>query len=105
MNLFKSAKNSIKNTSLNVINIVLTLTTLIYLISIYGFEHINKDLVINFIIGAGFALFIVMTIITLITIILTVSFKIVATKIINNFDIVNELLQQTNNTKEKAQDE
>lgn len=89
-----SIKSNIKNISLNVINIILTTTVLIYLVSIYGFDHINKELLINFLTGAGFIILLIM--ITALTIAFTLygAFKIASKKLVNNLDSIIKVLQE-----------
>lgn len=99
--LINSIKSNIKSISLSVINITLTTITLIYLISIHGFDHINKEFIINFIIGVGGILFIVLVTALIISFTLYGAFKIAAKKLTNNLDSILKIIQDS---KDKTQE-
>lgn len=104
-NIFKSFKTNVKTISLHTVNIVLTLTTLLYMVSIYGFDHMNKENILNFMIGTGFVVFILTILVTVIAFVLYVAFKITAKKINSNIDLIVSQVQENLNNKGKAQED
>lgn len=72
---------SIKSTSLNVLNLILNISTLLYLTSLFGFKHINKELIVNSFTGITLVLLILTVFITITTFMLYVSFRLAYKKI------------------------
>lgn len=87
----------IKNISLSVVNIILNITTLIYLVSIFGFNHINKELIINAFTGISIAVLILAIAILAVSFVFYASFKVAYKKILSNFETFSNMI----NEKEK----
>lgn len=70
-NFFKNLKTNF----ILIVNLLLTATTLLYMTSIFGFTHINKELISNTFIALIFAALIITILIGIISFILYMSFK------------------------------
>lgn len=70
-NFFKNFKTNF----LLIANILLSATTLLYLISIFGFNHLNKQLITNTLIGLMFGALLITILIAIISFIFYISFK------------------------------
>ena len=89
-NLFSKGRSI----SLSVINIILNITTLIYLISLFGFNHLNKELLINAFTGMGLASVVLAIAVLVIAFIFYTSFKIAYKKIINNIEHLSKTITE-----------
>lgn len=85
----------IKNTGLNVISIILNITTLIYLISLFGFNHINKELLMNAFTGISIAAVILSLAILTVSFIFYAAFKVTYKKILSNVDTLSKFINET----------
>lgn len=82
---------NIKNTSLHILSIVLNISTLIYLVTLFGFNHINKELILNSVTGIGIILLILFIFIAIISFIFYASFKLAYKKIQDNLETLIKL--------------
>lgn len=86
-NFFKNLKTNL----ILVINLLLSATTLLYMTSIFGFSHINKEFISNTFIALIFVALIITILIGIISFILYISFK-------TTYKKFNDMLQSfTNN--------
>lgn len=84
----------LKSTSLQVLGIVLNIATLVYLISVFGFEHINKQFLINTFTGLSLTLVIITLTIAAISFVFYVSFKLAYKKILSNLDSITNIIKE-----------
>lgn len=85
----------IKNTGLNIVSIILNITTLIYLVSLFGFNHINKELLIDAFTGMSIAAVIISLAVLTISFIFYASFKLAYKKILTNLEILTKTMNDT----------
>lgn len=77
---------NIKNTSLIVLNLILNIATILYLTSLFGFGHINKELIISSFTGICVVFLILAILIAILAFIFYASFKLAYKKIQDNIE-------------------
>lgn len=81
---------NIKLTTLNIISILINITTLLYLVTLFGFNHINKEFFINTITSLGVIAFIITILVCTLIFIFYASFKLAYKKILEHIDLLQK---------------
>ena len=89
-NFFKNFKTN----ALLVANMVISSTMLLYLVSLFGFDHLNKEFINSTFIAIAFGVLLITIIIGIISFILYVSFKTTYKKFSSTLDTVTKKLDE-----------
>lgn len=96
LSLLSNKKKSFITTLLNVSTLVTNIAILIYLTSLFGFDHINTEFLKNISIGFMSVGVIIATILIIVSFIIYASFKIASNKA---NDYINSLIETSKNGK------